>query len=147
MDLDEIREVYVYRDDTAVVACPYCLSSRIVNAAKYRNRSDPLTVTCTCKKTFLVSFEWRRASRKETYLQGYWSKLPQCKEWTRILVRDISDTGIAFTTLAGHGLREGDKVKVRITKDDGKGTEIEKTAIVKRVVHNDYVGCEFLRSV
>jgi hypothetical protein len=146
MDLDEIRTVYVDRDDTAVVACPYCLSSRIVNAAKYRNRSDPLTVTCTCKKTFLVSFEWRRASRKETYLQGYWSKLPECKEWTRILVRDISDTGIAFTTVAGHGLREGDKVKVRITKDDGKGTEIEKTAIVRRVVHNDYVGCQFVGS-
>jgi hypothetical protein len=147
MDLDEIRKVYVDQDDTAVVGCPYCLSSRIVNAAKYRNRSDPLTVTCTCKKSFLVFFEWRRASRKETYLQGYWSKLPECKEWIRILVRDISDTGIAFTTLAGHGLREGDKVKVRITKDDGMGTEIEKTAVVRRVAQNDYVGCQFLGSV
>jgi hypothetical protein len=147
MDLDDIRKVHVDPDDTALVECPYCLSSRIVNAAKYRNRSDPLTVACTCKKTFLVSFEWRRASRKETYLEGYWTKPPESKDWTRMLVKDISDRGVAFTTLAGHDLREGDKLKVKITKDDRRGTQIEKTAIVRRLGKNNYVGCEFSGAV
>jgi hypothetical protein len=146
MDLKEIRKVYVDRHDKGIVECRYCMSSRIVNAAKYRNRKGPLKVRCTCGKTFFVSFEWRRASRKETYLEGYWSKLPECKGWTRILVKDISDTGVAFTALGGHHLKERDKVKVRLVKDDRRGTEIEKTAIVRRVMQNHYVGCEFVSS-
>ena len=40
-------------------------------------------------------------------------------------------------------LREGDKVKVKFAKDDMRHSEVEKTAIVRRVLKDNYVGCEF----
>jgi predicted DNA-binding antitoxin AbrB/MazE fold protein len=141
--LMETRKVHVSKDDMALLECPYCRSSRIVNAAKYRNRKDPLKVKCICRKTFNVAFEWRGARRKETYLDGYYSKLPARKDWNRMRVKDLSETGVGFTTLTTHDLKEGDKVKVKFRKDDGKYSEVEKIAIVRRVLKDNNVGCEF----
>lgn len=137
------RRVHVGKDDMALLECPYCQASRIVDAARFRNREDALKVKCICRKTFSVSFEWRGSLRKEVYFDGYYSKLSATKEWHRMLVKDISETGIGLTTLTEHNLREGDKVKVKFMKGDRKTSEIEKTAIVRRVIKDNYVGCEF----
>jgi hypothetical protein len=56
-------------------------------------------------------------------------------------------TGIGLTTLTEHNLREGDKVKVKFMKGDRKTSEIEKTAIVRRVATDNYVGCKFSDAV
>lgn len=144
MDLKEIRKVHVDRDDKGIVECPYCLSSRIVDATRFRNRE--VKVRCICRKTFSVSFEWRGSFRKEVYFDGYYSKLSARKEWHRMLVKNISETGIGLTTPTDN-LREGDKVKVKFMKGDTKTSEIEKTAIVRRVAKDNYVGCEFVSSV
>jgi hypothetical protein len=140
-------KVQVSRDSAAVVECPFCRSSRIVDAGKFRNRRDPLKVVCVCRQAFYVSFEWRGSYRKGTYLEGYYSKLPASKEWSRMLIKDKSSTSIGFTTLATHNLREGDKVKVRFAPNDRSESETERTAIVKRVTEDKYVGCEFVESV
>lgn len=139
----ETRKVHIGKDDMALLECPYCQASRIVDAARFRNREDALKVKCICRKTFSVSFEWRESLRKATYFEGYYSKLPATKEWHRMLVKDISETGIGLTTLTEHNLREGDKVKVKFMKGDRKTSEIEKTAIVRRVIKDNYVGYEF----
>ena len=143
MDSKQIRKVYVGRDDAALIDCHFCFSSRIINAAKYRNRAKPLRVRCTCGKTLLVSFEWRKAPRKETYFEGYWSRLPDCNAWNRMLVKEISETGATFTSLAGHDLTEGDEIKLRFTKNDRTGKETERTAVVRRVAPNNNVACQF----
>ncbi len=143
----ETRRVHVGGDDILLLECPYCRASRIIGAARFRNREDALKVKCICRKTFSVSFEWRRSLRKATYFEGYYSKLPARKEWHRMLVKDISETGIGLTTLTAHNLREGDKVKVKFMKGDRKLSEIEITAIVRRVVKDNYVGCEFSDAV
>ena len=126
------RRVHVGKDNMALLECPYCQASRIVDAARFRNREDALKVRCICRKTFSVSFEWRGSLRKETCCDGYYSKLPARKEWHRMLVKDISETGIGLTTLTAHNLRKGDKVKVKFMKGDRKTSEIEKTTIVRR---------------
>jgi len=143
----ETRKVHVGKDGMALLECPFCQASRIVDAARFRNREDALKVKCICRKTFSVSFEWRGSLRKATYFEGYYSKLPARKEWHRMLVKDISETGIGLTTLTAHNLREGDKVKVKFMKGDRKLSEIEITAIVRRVVKDNYVGCEFSDAV
>ena len=143
----ETRKVHVGKDGMALLACPFCQASRIVDAARFRNREDALKAKCICRKTFSVSFEWRGSLRKATYFEGYYSKLPARKEWHGMLVKDISETGIGLTTLTAHNLREGDKVKVKFMKGDRKLSEIEITAIVRRVVKDNYVGCEFSDAV
>jgi hypothetical protein len=64
-----------------------------------------------------------------------------------MLLKDISETGAGFTSLSGHDLTEGDKIKLRFTKDDSGRTEIEKIAIVRWVAPNNKVGCQFVSSL
>ena len=131
------------QDDTATVMCPYCGFCGDVNAEKFKNRVDPLEIRCQCRSTFAVSFEFRKKPRKERHLQGCCSRLPACKEWIKILVKDISRTGIGFTTVTTHNFRKGDKVRLEFTLDDTGRSEVTKTAIVRWTGKANRIGCEF----
>ncbi|MGD9022490.1 MAG: PilZ domain-containing protein [Deltaproteobacteria bacterium] len=136
-------KVFPSLDDTATIVCPHCGFHKDVDAAKFKNRAGPLKIRCRCQSTFAVSFDFRRAPRKETHLEGYCIRLPECKDCTKILVKDISSTGIGFATVTVHNLRKGDKVRLRFTLDDRNLSEVTKTAIVKWVGKANRVGCEF----
>jgi hypothetical protein len=138
----ETQTVYVNQDDTAVLVCPNCGLSKNINVAKFKARGDSLKIRCKCQSTFSVSFEFRRAHRKETNLRGYYSRLPACKESHGMLVKNVSLTGIGFVTSARHNLMKDTKVRVTFTLDDAKQSKIEKDVVV-RVIEDRYVGCEF----
>jgi hypothetical protein len=129
------------QNDTPTLVCPHCGIYKDINVAKFKNRVDPLKVRCKCQSTLAV--ERRRAFRKHIYLLGYCSILPECKEWSKILVKDISPTGIGFATYATHNFREGDKVRLKFTLDDRNRSEVTKTAIVRWTGKGNRVGCEF----
>ena len=122
--------------------CPKCGLAKIANVAKFKSRKDPLKIRCKCASTFSVTFEFRRAHRKETNLKGYYCGLPACKNWHSMTVRNISQTGIGFSTVISHDLTKGSEVKVKFKLDDAKQSEIKKDVIV-RVVKDNYLGCEF----
>jgi hypothetical protein len=136
-------KVFTNQNDTATLVCPYCSFYKDVSVAKFKNRVDPLKIRCKCQSTFAVSFERRRAFRKETLLHGYCIKLPECKECNKIVIKDISPTGIGFATVTTHNFREGDKVRLKFTLDDTKRSEVTKTAIVRWTGKGNRVGCEF----
>ena len=138
----EPQKVYVNQDDTAVIVCPHCGTSKTANVTKFKDRKDPLKIRCKCQSTFSVSFEFRRAHRKETNLRGYYCRLPACKKWHDIMVKNISVTGIGFTTISSHNLTKDAEVRVKFRLDDVQQSEIQKDAIV-RVVEDKYLGCEF----
>ena len=142
----EIQKVYISRDNTAVIVCHNCGFSKKVNASKYKDRKDPVNIRCRCKSVFRVLFEFRNVYRKETRLHGKFSKLPKCKEWGSMTVKNISQTGIGFATLTIHNLKKGDEIKVRFTLDDKQRSEVEKDAVV-RVVNDKFIGCEFTEPV
>jgi hypothetical protein len=142
----EIRKVYINEDNTALLVCPHCGTSKNVQVAKYKGRKDPLKVRCTCRSAFHVLFEFRRAYRKQTNLHGDYSKLPACKQWGKMVVKNISLTGIGFSTLTRHNLRKDDELKVKFTLDDKRRSEIEKDVVV-RLVEDTYIGCEFTERV
>ena len=134
-------KVFPSQNDTATLVCPHCGLYKDVNVAKFKNRVGPLKVRCKCRSTFAV--ERRTAFRKNVYLPGYCSRQPECKEWSRILIEDISPNGIGFTVVTPHNFREGDKLRLKFTLDDTKRSEVTKTAIVKWTAKANRVGCEF----
>ena len=131
------------QNDTATLVCPHCGFNKDVNVAKFKNRRDSLKVRCRCQSTFAVSFEYRRALRKETNLNGYYQKLPECKEGGKIVIKDVSETGIRFVTVEAHNFKEGDKVRLKFTLDDTKRSELTMTAIVRWTGKANSIGCEF----
>jgi hypothetical protein len=141
----EIQKVYVRQDDTGVVVCPECGISKTASVARFKDRRDPLKIRCKCGCAFSIYFEFRRAHRKETNLRGRYSRLPACMDWHSMQVRNLSQTGIGFSTSDAHGLKKGAELRVKFELDDVKRSEIEKDVIV-RVVKDTYVGCEFKTS-
>jgi hypothetical protein len=136
-------KVFPGESDMATLVCPYCGFYKDVNIATFKNHVNPRKVRCTCRSNFAVSFERRRAFRKETYLEGYCIKLPEDKVCSKIVINDISPTGIGFTMVTTYDFRKGDKVRLQFTLDDTKRSEVTKTATVRWVDKANRVGCEF----
>lgn len=139
----EARKVYVNEDGIAVIVCPDCGFSKTASVAMFKGRRDQLKMRCKCKSTFSISFEFRRAHRKSTNLRGQYSRLPACRNWHDIQVKNVSMTGVGFTTLGPHNLVKGNEIRVKFTLDDANRSEIVKNVVV-RVVNDNYLGCEFL---
>ena len=132
-------------DNMAVLKCPDCGGVRTINAAKLDNPRGPLKARCKCGAVFRILFEVRKAYRKETRLHGNYIKDSPGHEQGKIIVRDISGSGIGFTTLTKHNLKQGDKVKLKFTLDDKRRSAIEKDGVVK-VVNDKSIGCQFTDS-
>ena len=138
----KIMKVFVNQDDKALLLCPHCGTRRKVNVEKFKNRKEPLKVRCRCQSAFNVQLESRRSSRKETYSQGYYRKLPEDNEWGKILIRNVSRLGIGFVTLTTHNVKSGDQIRITLTSDNVNQGDIDKDATVK-FVKDKYLGCEF----
>jgi hypothetical protein len=104
-----------------------------------------LKARCKCGAAFGILFEVRKAYRKETRLHGNYVKDSAGEEQGRIIVRNISLSGIGFTTLTKHNLKQGDNVRLKFTLDDKRRSEIEKNGVV-RVVNDKSIGCQFTGS-
>ena len=139
----DIQKVYVKNDNTAVVKCPDCGTAKTVNAGKLKKRGKPLSLRCSCRSVFQVIFEYRKAYRKKTNLEGYYAMDPVVsRSWGKMRVDNISLNGIGFTSFNKNNLKKGDKISVKFTLDDKKHSEIEKTTVV-RWVSNRSAGCKF----
>ncbi len=137
-----IPKLRVPKDNTVLFICPHCGNKSTGDVSRFQGRVTPLKVKCPCKEEFKVLLEFRNTRRKESFLRGYYTKLPDGSEKGRIRVRDISLGGVRFSTWNAHNLKEGDKIRVECVLDDVKGSEIDKNAIV-RWVKDDAVGCQF----
>jgi hypothetical protein len=142
----EVQKVYVNPDNTAVVKCPKCETTKIVNVGKFKGARRRLKIRCTCNASLSITFEFRKAYRKKTDLQGFYAKLPPAKAPDKMQVRDLSMTGIRFVTAVAHHLRKGDEVVLKFTLDDRNRSKIEKNAVV-RWVKDKEIGCRFTESV
>ena len=58
-------------------------------------------------------------------------------------VEDLSRTGLGFRTKTDHNICVQDLIRVSFILDDNKHSEVNKSAVVRRV-HDDFVGAEFL---
>ena len=149
------QAVNVRQDNSAMVICPDCEVRYTVNAGKVTTRGRKSKLKCKCGHTFSVFFEFRENPRRELYVDGYYRPIrevyvrgaartaPTSEGLVRVLVQNISRTGIGFVVPAGHEVKVGDRIEIMFTLDDAEGSQIERTAIVRRLAEENYLGCEF----
>ena len=140
----EIMKVYVNPDgDRAVLKCPHCGTARTQDVGRFKGSKRRVKVRCSCQSTYGVLFEFRKASRKETNMMGYFARLADGEEWRKMQVTNISYCGIGLLAQSIHHLSRGDEIKVRLhVNDRPQNSIIEKKALVRWVEDND-IGCEF----
>ena len=135
-------KLYLDDDGNTFLICPHCGKQVKVNLTEFHGLSDGVKVKCPCKKAFRVYLGFRRRQRKNSFLRGYYVKLPPGEERGRMRVRDVSMGGIRFTPWSKHALQVGDKIRVQFVLDDDSSAQIEKLATVRWSNHIA-VGCEF----
>ena len=113
----EMGKVFVRPDSSAVLKCPHCLTSKNVNGGRPGKRGKRLDIKCTCGSLFQVFFESRQAERKDTYIHGYYAKLPERQDWSKVLVKNLSPSGIGFVALTTPNVRSGDQIRIALTWD------------------------------
>jgi hypothetical protein len=141
-------KVFVRPDSTAVLKCPHCLTSKHVNGGRPDKRGKRLDIQCTCGSLFQVFFESRRAERKDTYIHGYYAKLPERQDWSKILVKNLSPSGIGFVVRVTPNVGSGDQIRIALTWDITltwvivDPADLHKNAKVT-FLKDKYLGCEF----
>lgn len=141
----KVENVFAGQDGKVRITCPHCKASKEVNAEKFGSRRS-LKLKCACKSVFEIFFERRKAARKDTYLQGYYAKLPGTGDWSRMLAKNISLAGLGFVTLTRPNIKKGERIGIKLSSDNANDSDTEKNAIV-RVVNDKYLGCEFANPI
>lgn len=141
----KISKTYVRPDNTAVINCPHCGRQKTVQVDSFKGSKSSLRIKCGCKNVFTVNLEFRKRVRKRTTLKGTYINHSQQNSRGNIVVKNISVTGLEFSSLDVHNFKVDDELTVEFTLNDEQRSEIKKDVIVRNVRKNS-VGCEFERS-
>jgi hypothetical protein len=142
---EEITKVYVNQEGVAVIKCPACELVKTTKVVNFKGSKHVLKVRCTCKNVFQVHLEFRKAWRKEIKLPGDYVLLPEKIHRGRMMVSNISKTGIGLQVVGANRLQAGEKLQVSFILDDTHGSKIDKKVVI-RMVKGTYIGCEFLEA-
>jgi hypothetical protein len=138
------QKVYVNKSKEVALTCPSCHSTRVVNFSQYTDDKVPTRAKCVCGCIFDVPdvlVESRKFYRKKTRLPGSYAKTVVDKIGA-MTVKDVSFSGIRFTTEKEHDIEVDEVLGVRFVLDDNKQTEIRRPVVVRNV-HGRVIGAEF----
>jgi len=144
MSETEVVKSYVRPDKTAVLNCPHCKRQKEIKVASFTGSKSRLKIKCTCKKIFRAQLEYRKRLRKKTNLSGSYVNHSQFKNSGPLRVKNISVSGLEFTSRDIHKFKVDDELTVTIIINDDQRTEVIKDVIIKDIRKNA-IGCEFER--
>ena len=139
------KKVRVRPDNTVVLTCIHCGLQKETPVDLFKDFKHEIRVKCRCQKTFKIFLEKRNRVRKKTYLRGTYINYSQKDSSGFLIIRDISVTGLSFTSLDLKKFKVGDELRVEFALDDEHRTKFRKYIIVREVRKNS-VGCEYDRS-
>jgi Zn ribbon nucleic-acid-binding protein len=138
----KIPITYVRPDNTAVITCPHCGRQKTLQALSFKGHKHKLKVKCGCDKVFTAHLEFRKKVRKKVNLRGKYVNHSQEDKAGNIVVRNISLSGLEFTSYDIQDFKLDDELTLTFTLHDEHLSEIKKGAVVRDVRPNS-VGCEF----
>lgn len=143
----QTHALYTNLNESVTLVCEQCRCCTVLKAAAVHDLPQPLTIQCPCGATIGVTIGIRQFYRKKTRLLGrYVKEDPQrdhILEQGRMIVEDISRTGLGLRTLCRHTILVNDVLSVTFTLDDKQKTEMQKSVRV-RCIDGRFIGAEFV---
>jgi len=136
------KKIRVRPDNTVVLTCTNCGFQKEAQAESFKDYKHAVKIKCRCQKTFMVFLEYRNRVRKKTNLRGTYINHSQKDSSGFLIIRDISVTGLSFTSLDIKNFKVDDELRVEFALDDEHRTIFRKDLIIKDVRKNS-VGCEY----
>jgi hypothetical protein len=130
--IPQIQKVFIDNRNEGTVTCPGCQKSRRANLSQYKGVCEIIKVKCGCGCAFGMIIDQRKHYRKKTQFSGNYTVLGTDKSG-RMIVEDLSFTGIGFRTRLAHSLEVGELVEVRFVLDDQRRSEVCKMARIRRI--------------
>ena len=131
----------------ATFICPECQNSKTVNVAQYAGLDNMVKVNikCHCGYAYTSILEKRKHYRKETNLQGSYTRIVNDKEAGSGLmtVKDLSAGGLKLQINENHGCTAGDVINVKFRLDDTQRSLIKKKVII-RSINKQEISTEFV---
>ena len=141
-----VETVYITASNEAVFRCPQCQRTKTVDASAFAKLTPPLRfkMRCPCGHEATAIVELRRRFRKEVSLPGRFVQFVngQPKGKGRMMVKDISATGMKLAIASSSSLSAGDLLKVEFNLNDPARSPITKKLIVRNI-NGIEVGTEF----
>ena len=139
--------IYANLSESVTLVCEQCRRTRALRAAAVKDLPQPLKVRCPCGAIFGVNIIIRQFYRKKTRLYGIYVKHdPQTRQMLvqgRMIIEDISRTGIGLRALGRPTILVNDVLSVTFTLDDKQKTDIQKSVRVRRIADR-FIGAEFI---
>jgi hypothetical protein len=135
-------KVYVNDKHEATIVCEKCGKWRNKNVSPFINANRPLKIKCNCEHVFNVFLEVRNFYRKDTHLNGVYTKVGGRKYEEILIIEDISQGGIRFQTKYKHDIKIGDVLRIKFALDNKQHSEICKHVLV-RYIHDRCIGTQF----
>lgn len=138
-------KIYITDKNKAHAICPQCGAVTTIDGARYKHIDRPVKVgvECICGFSYRVFIDRRKYFRKETDLSGVCASSDSLKS-REINVKNLSRTGVGFTTGLPAGMALGDILKIRFVLNGKKRAIIDEDVVVRRIKKN-YIGAGFCR--
>ena len=107
-----MEKVYVDYTNQVKIICPKCGLEQNKNVFKFKDSHKRLKANCKCGEVFRFTLDFRKHYRKNVQLDGE-CFVPGKDERDDILIKDISMTGINFTTFRPHNFSRDDTVELK----------------------------------
>lgn len=125
------------RDNDTIVECPRCGFQKIINIAKFFQRSNVGNFVSECKCGYSLSVVVERRKFERHYFDTKGSVLHEGKkgkpESSTITVKDLSRSGAKFVTEKNEALEAGEDIVVTFEFNDDRKTYFIKEARVRNV--------------
>ena len=117
------------------LCCPFCRNNSL-EPAKLFPIHQPVSMACSCGKTYEFQIENRKAYRKKVMLTGSYVMKNSPGGFIKMTVLDLSLDGCCFLASDNHTLNLGDSIILNFTLDNPRHTRIKRSAKVLRVMGN-----------
>ncbi len=124
------------------ITCDHCGSTHTARVPIHIRGNTPAKVNCPCGAAVDVTFEFRRAYRKSTFLQGLLQRHATDVVGQAAQIRNLSQSGIKLTTRWWRNIHKNDVLALSFILDNPQRSKIDKRVIVK-YIDNQVIGAQF----
>lgn len=136
---------FVKDDGYTSIACPSCSTVHTVFVNNFRHKNHVINVRCKCLESFKVQLEFRKHFRKPADLNGVYSILPPEGGGGRMIIKNISRSGVGFAVSGKHSIKQKQTATLTFTLDNRKRTKLVKEVVI-RAVNGNFIGCQFVEN-
>lgn len=133
-------------DGQATIECPGCGQIKASPVDAFKGRQNAITVFCSCGREFSVILDFRKASRMEVDMSGFFSKMGSKGDWGYMKVVDLSLGGLGMKVVGKHDVKQGDDLQIEFTLDSFPPSVVRKRVVVVRIQQSHF-NCKFVDAI